>query len=164
MVDIGERSHNIFLTDQKDSKNHFWRPSNLRARGTIVCESIVSGICRAAVRLCAHQVRPWPETAKSKNVRCCPELHKLCLHAACHDQRLAASESMLVAQTVFDATLRWSVRMPPSRDEHGDSLEEACCPLVPLDWAVCPPLLSRFDLSQVSVVRQSVVRRSAVAR
>ena len=48
-------------------------------------------------------------------VRCCLELRKHCLHAACNDRRLAASESMLVAQTVFEVTLRWSVRLPPSR-------------------------------------------------
>ena len=52
---------------------------------------------------------------KSGNVRCCLEVRGLCLLAACHDRRLAASESMLIVQTTSDVSLRWSVHMPPSR-------------------------------------------------
>ena len=39
------------------------QPAN---RGTTVCESSDSGMCRAALRLRAHQVRPRRETEKSK--------------------------------------------------------------------------------------------------
>ena len=75
-------------------------------RGTMACERSVSGLCRAAVRLRAHQVRPRLET-NLRNVRCCLELRRLCLHAACQDRTIAESS----------VTIRWRARAdctPPS--------------------------------------------------
>ena len=64
-VNIGDRSHNGFCTDKKDPQLS-WQPSPA-SRGTILCETSVSGICRAPFRLRAQQIRGW----RSKNQGMC---------------------------------------------------------------------------------------------
>ena len=107
-VNIGERCHNGFCTDKKDSINYLGSHPTCEQRNNFqrVLQSAVPFACPPEPRL---------EIEKSRDVRCWRVLRKHCLHAACQDRRLAAQGSMLVVQTMLEVTFRWSARMPPSR-------------------------------------------------
>ena len=137
--------------NKEDSTNHLGA-IHPTSRGLIACERSVSWICRA-------EVRPRPETDKSRNVRCCLELDRLCLHAARQDRRLAwgvnvgransvGSDFSMVCPyatvpghvfpscNVGPEPVRASCNAPPWRSERGTSPRKATLARAAMQWNV----------------------------